>query len=137
MGRRMEEEKMSNTPRTDAAMVRMERLDGDIDEVVSADFAKRLESENADLRHDIERLTASLTAEVNKAPSATAAPVAWMWDQADYGETDVRGRGWHLVMGKQAPTDHWMIRNLVPLYAAHAPRVEETAKSSCIRVVPI
>jgi len=34
---------MSNTPRTDAAMVRMERLDGDIDEVVSADFAKRLE----------------------------------------------------------------------------------------------
>jgi hypothetical protein len=42
-----------------------------------ADFAKRLESENADLRHDIERLTASLTAEVNKAPSATAAPSVW------------------------------------------------------------
>jgi len=80
---------MSNTPRTDAAMVRMERLDGDIDEVVSADFAKRLEGylaaaetqlqeawrQVAEAMHDIDRLTASLTAEVNKAPlSATAAP---------------------------------------------------------------
>jgi hypothetical protein len=38
--------------------------------------AERAERENADLRHDIERLTASLTAEVNKAPlSATAAPL--------------------------------------------------------------
>ena len=36
---------MSNTPRTDAATVRMERLDGDIDEVVSADFARTLERE--------------------------------------------------------------------------------------------
>jgi hypothetical protein len=36
---------MSNTPRTDAALVRMERLDGDIDEVVSADFARTLERE--------------------------------------------------------------------------------------------
>ena len=36
---------MSNTPRTDAASVRMERLDGDIDEVVSAYFARTLESE--------------------------------------------------------------------------------------------
>jgi len=36
--------------------------------------AERAERENADLRHDIERLTESLTAEVNKAPSATAAP---------------------------------------------------------------
>lgn len=36
--------------------------------------AERAERENADLRHDIERLTASLTAEVNKAPlSATGA----------------------------------------------------------------
>ena len=36
---------MINTPRTDAATVRMERLDGDIDEVVSADFARQLERE--------------------------------------------------------------------------------------------
>ena len=36
---------MSNTPRTDAATVRMERLDGDIDEVVAAFFARQLERE--------------------------------------------------------------------------------------------
>jgi len=36
---------MSNTPRTNAATVRMERLDGDIDEVVSAYFARTLERE--------------------------------------------------------------------------------------------
>jgi len=38
------------TPRTDAATVRMERLDGDIDEVVSADFARTLERELIDLK---------------------------------------------------------------------------------------
>lgn len=36
---------MSDTPRTDAASVKMERLDGDIDEVVSANFARKLERE--------------------------------------------------------------------------------------------
>ena len=41
---------MSNTPRTDAATVRMERLDGDIDEVVSADFARTLERELIEAR---------------------------------------------------------------------------------------
>ena len=45
---------MSNTPRTDAAIVRMERLDGDIDEVVAAFFARQLERENADLRAQLE-----------------------------------------------------------------------------------
>ncbi|MEY4719304.1 MAG: hypothetical protein RL563_1922, partial [Pseudomonadota bacterium] len=30
-----------------------------------------------------------------------AEPVAWMWDQADYRDTDLRGRGWHPVMGRQ------------------------------------
>ena len=43
VGASVEGAKMSNTPRTDAATVRMERLDGDIDEVVSADFARTLE----------------------------------------------------------------------------------------------
>ena len=38
------------TPKTDAATVRMERLDGDIDEVVSADFARTLERELIDLK---------------------------------------------------------------------------------------
>ena len=41
---------MNNTPRTDAATVRMERLDGDIDEVVSADFARTLERELIEAR---------------------------------------------------------------------------------------
>lgn len=45
MGTNVEGTQMSNTPRTDAATVRMERLDGDIDEVVSADFARQLERE--------------------------------------------------------------------------------------------
>lgn len=38
---------MSDTPRTDAASVKMERLDGDIDEVVSANFARKLEQQLA------------------------------------------------------------------------------------------
>ena len=135
---------MSNTPRADAAMVRMERLDGDIDEVVSADFAKRLEGylaaaeaqlqeawrQVADARHDIERLTESLTAEVNKAPlSATAAmePVAEVeeWPASIYGL-------------RIHPLTAWVnIPVGTKLYAApQAARVEETAKS-CIRVVPI
>ena len=54
---------MSNTPRTDAATVRMERLDGDIDEVVSADFARTLERE------------------LIAARSATGEPVAWMYEE--------------------------------------------------------
>ena len=45
---------MSNTPRTDAATVRMERLDGDADVVVAAFFARQLERENADLRTQLE-----------------------------------------------------------------------------------
>ena len=55
---------MSNTPRTDAATVRMERLDGDIDEVVSAYFARTLERE------------------LIAARSATGAPVAWMYEES-------------------------------------------------------
>ena len=66
---------MSNTPRTDAAMVRMERLDGDIDEVVSADFARQLERENTDL---LEKLRAATS--MPCAPSATGAiPTLWLW----------------------------------------------------------
>lgn len=45
MDTNVEEAKMSNTPRTNAATVRMERLDGDIDEVVAAFFARQLERE--------------------------------------------------------------------------------------------
>jgi hypothetical protein len=38
---------MSDTPRTDAAEIRMERLDGDFDHVVHADFGRQLERELA------------------------------------------------------------------------------------------
>lgn len=60
---------MSNTPRTDAATVRMERLDGDIDEVVSADFARQLERELIAAQKTINQITL----EWEPAPSATAA----------------------------------------------------------------
>ena len=63
MGASVEGTQMSNTPRTDAATVRMERLDGDIDEVVSADFARTLERE------------------LIAARSTTGAPVAWMYEE--------------------------------------------------------
>ena len=78
MGASVEGSKMSNTPRTDAATVRMERLDGDIDEVVSVYFACNLERENAEL---LEKLRAATS--MPCAPSATAAPpvevgaIAW------------------------------------------------------------
>jgi hypothetical protein len=44
---------MSNTPRTDICEVKMERLDGDFDHVVSADFARQLERELAEAREAI------------------------------------------------------------------------------------
>jgi hypothetical protein len=101
---------MSNTPRTDAATVRMERLDGDIDEVVSADFARTLERELIDIKqrllpqfqgraqraeHERDALleelivrrttNAFLHSEINKmrdaAPSATRAPDRPDWAQ--------------------------------------------------------
>lgn len=51
-----------------------------------------------------------------------AKPVAWMWDQAKYRDNDVRGRGWFPVLGKQSPTDYWMVRNVVALYHHPAPQ---------------
>ena len=41
------------TPRCDLASVKMERLDGDIEELVAADFARTLERENAELRRQL------------------------------------------------------------------------------------
>ena len=64
---------MNNTPRTDAASVRMERLDGDIDEVVSADFARQLERELIAAQKTINQIKL----EWEPAPSATAAPSVW------------------------------------------------------------
>ena len=67
-------------PLTDAAVVQMERLDGDIDEVVAATFARQLERENAELRtakqmaeHERDSVVEELIA-LKSAPSATVAP---------------------------------------------------------------
>jgi len=43
-------------------------------------------------------------------------PVAWMWDQAKYIETDVRGRCWSPMIGRMHPMNPQMTRNIVPLY---------------------
>ena len=47
----------------------------------------------------------------------TKLPVAWMWDQAKYSETDVRGRCWSPAIGIRHPMNQQMTRNIVPLYA--------------------
>jgi len=43
-------------------------------------------------------------------------PVAWMWDQAKYSATDVRGRCWSPMIGRMHPMNPQMTRNIVPLY---------------------
>jgi len=53
-----------------------------------------------------------------------AEPVAWMWDEADYRDTDLRGRGWHPVMGRQHPNNESMTRNVKALYTA-PPQTEQ------------
>jgi len=65
---------MSNTPRTDAATVRMERLDGDIDEVVSADFAKQLEGHLAAAETQLQEAWRKVAEAMDASLSATAAP---------------------------------------------------------------
>jgi len=72
---------MSNTPRTDAAMVRMERLDGDIDEVVSADFAKRLEGHLAAAETQLQEAWAQVAQAMDAPRSATAATDRPDWAQ--------------------------------------------------------
>ena len=48
-------------------------------------------------------------------------PVAWMFDQAMYAETDVRGRGWILMFATDNPAHPAMTRNVTPLFAAPVP----------------
>ena len=43
-------------------------------------------------------------------------PAAWMWDEAKYSETDVRGRCWSSTIGIRHPMNPQMTRNIVPLY---------------------
>jgi hypothetical protein len=47
-----------------------------------------------------------------------AEPVAWMWEQAQYYEGDLRGRCWNYrQFGTQKPDAPSMQRNVIPLYA--------------------
>jgi hypothetical protein len=57
---------MSNTPRTDICEVKMERLDGDFDHVVSADFARQLERELAEAQATLVVLAANCIIEHRK-----------------------------------------------------------------------
>ena len=49
-------------------------------------------------------------------------PVAWMWDEAKYAETDVRGRCWSPMIGIRHPMNPQMTRNIVPLYTMKEPK---------------
>jgi len=73
--------RMSNTPRTDAATIRMERLDGDIDEVVSADFAKRLEGHLAAAETQLQEAWRQVASATDAPRSATGAPDRPDWAQ--------------------------------------------------------
>jgi len=53
----------------------------------------------------------SLTTEFNP-----VIPVAWLWDEAKFSETDVRGRCWSPMIGRMHPMNPQMTRNIVPLY---------------------
>lgn len=55
-------------------------------------------------------------------------PSAWSWDQATYGETDVRGRQWYRMYGNQDPKWPWMTRNVTPLYTHPDPRLAEAVE---------
>jgi hypothetical protein len=123
-----------DTPRMDAETQVIETVGLNKMTVVDADFARQLERELIDLKQRLlpqylgraqraEHERDALLEQLIAARSATAAPVAWMYEEADYKETDVRGRGWHPVMGKYEPQDRGMVRNVVALYAA-APPVE-------------
>ena len=57
-------------------------------------------------------------------------PVAWMFDQAMYSETDVRGRGWILMFATDDPKHPTMTRNVTPLFAAPVPPKSEWVKCS-------
>lgn len=87
---------------------------------VSAMTAEGLHNKSAiaaELAHrdmEIERLRAALAA-------PAAVPVGWRYDEAQYGENDVRGRCWRFnVFSQHKPTMEWMVQNVTPLYAAPA-----------------
>jgi hypothetical protein len=56
-------------------------------------------------------------------------PVAYTYDIASYREGDVRGRGWVPTISRIRPTQDWMLRDVVPLYAAPVPAVQSAAKA--------
>ncbi len=80
-------------------------------------------------------IRSSLTAPSSEpVAQAVAQAVAWMWEQAEYHENDLRGRGWRPTFGTQDPKCPWMTRNVTPLYAhppAAAPAVEVPPDAIC------
>jgi hypothetical protein len=74
--RRYDEIPMSDTPRTDEAEVYYSEIVTGRDaglHWVRADFARKLEGEINELRHDLERSMTNHNADLNAAPQATAA----------------------------------------------------------------
>jgi hypothetical protein len=56
-------------------------------------------------------------------PAVQAKPVAYTYDISTYREGDVRGRRWVPTISRIKPTQDWMLRDVVPLYAAPVPAV--------------
>ena len=55
-----------------------------------------------------------------RAKMCDAKPTAWIWEQAEYREGDLRGRRWQQTIGIDKPCMPWMERNLAPLYGQSA-----------------
>jgi hypothetical protein len=59
-------------------------------------------------------------------------PVAWMYDQAKFGPTDLRGQQWRPALSWLKPhPDDELIRSLTPLYTA--PPKQEPVAFECPR----
>ena len=62
-------------------------------------------------------------------PAVQAEPVAYTYDISTYREGDVRGRRWVPTISRIKPTQDWMLRDVVPLYAAPVPAVQSAARA--------
>ena len=63
-----------------------------------------------------------LEQDVDKLTAHQQAPVAWMYEEAKFGKTDLRGRQWRYVLSHLKPyVDDGMVRGLTPLYASPQP----------------
>ena len=54
-------------------------------------------------------------------------PVAWMYDIARYGPTDLRGQQWRPAISRTKPNIHdSLVRDLTPLYTSSQPTLHDT-----------